>query len=171
MRRVLRALALAATMLWPATARTAAFENTYMTFDLPDGWTCQLEETEHICNDTAVSGPAPSIIIMAAKFKGEDDRLDRYEDHLSTPRPVMDRNGLPTGRSSRVIEVRTQDISGQSWVRARHFESELPEFYTDYLATVGERVAILVTFSAHRSVFQNALERFWPSMATIRPKR
>ena len=92
-----------------------------------------------------------------------------YEDHLSTPRPLTDRDGNPIGRSSRVEFVKSREIGGRTWIHSRHFESEVPGFYTDYFATGDQHIAILVTFSAHRSVFDKTFARFFPSMATIRP--
>ncbi len=80
----------------------------------------------------------------------------------------MDSKGTPTGRSSTVEFVKRETIGDKVWVHGRQFESEVPNYYTDYFATVSDQIAILVTFSAYRDNFQTAFERFYPSMATIR---
>jgi hypothetical protein len=149
-------------------ARAETFRNSYISFELPSGWTCALEETEWVCSDEAEGKQRSAIIILTAKERGDADRFDLYEDHLSISRPLMDTTGLPTGRSSTVEFVKRETIAGRMWVHGRQFESEVPNFYTDYFATVDDRVAILVTFSAHRQFFQRTFDRFYPSIASIR---
>ncbi|SCB28442.1 hypothetical protein GA0061099_1004156 [Bradyrhizobium yuanmingense] len=149
-------------------AHSETFRNAYISFELPSGWTCALEETEWVCSDVTESKQRTAIIILTAKERGDTDRFDLYEDHLSTSRPLMDSNGLPTGRSSSVEFVKRETIGDRVWIHGRQFESEVPSFYTDYFATVDGRIAILVTFSAHRQFFQRAFDRFFPSMVTIR---
>lgn len=149
-------------------AHSETFRNSYISFELPSGWSCALEETEWVCSDETEGKQRTAIIILTAKERGDIDRFDLYEDHLSTSRPLMDSKGLPTGRSSTVEFVRRETIGGRLWIHGRQFESEVANFYTDYFATVDDRIAILVTFSAHRQFFQRAFDRFYPTMATIR---
>ncbi|NPU13075.1 hypothetical protein HL666_20095 [Bradyrhizobium sp. 83002] len=149
-------------------AHSETFRNSYISFELPSGWTCALEETEWVCSDETEVKQRTAIIILTAKERGDIDRFDLYEDHLSTSRPLMDSNGLPTGRSSTVEFVKRETIGDRIWVRSRQFESEVPNFFTEYFATVDGRIAILVTFSAHRQYFSRAFDRVYPSIATIR---
>lgn len=76
---------------------------------------------------------------------------------------------LPLAPST-VEFVKRETIGERTWVHGRQFESEVPNYYTDYFATVDDEIAILVTFSAYRQSFQTAFERFCPSIATIRPE-
>ena len=82
----------------------------------------------------------------------------------------MDAKGMPTGRSSTLEFVKRETIGEEVWVHGRQFEAEVPNYYTDYFATVGDGIAILVTFSAYRGNFLTAFDRFYPSMASIRPE-
>ena len=77
---------------------------------------------------------------------------------------------MPTGRSSTLELVNRETIDGKVWVHGRQFEFMVPNYYADYFATVSEHIAVLVTFSAYRENFQIAFERFYRSMATIRPE-
>jgi len=147
------------------------FRSSYLSFELPPAWKCNLEGLEWVCEDTSEGSQKTAIIILTAKERGSEDRLDLYEDHLSAAKPLMDSRGLPTGRSSTVQFVRRETIGDKMWVHSRQFESEVPNYYTDYFATVGDDIAILVTFSAYRLSFQTAFERFYPSIATIRPEK
>jgi hypothetical protein len=146
------------------------FRSSYLSFELPPAWKCNLEGMEWVCEDASEGPQKTAIIILTAKERGNEDRLDLYEDHLSAAKPLMDSTGLPTGRSSTVQFVRRETIGDKTWVHSRQFESEVPNYYTDYFATVSDDIAILVTFSAYRLSFQVAFERFYPSMATIRPE-
>lgn len=146
------------------------FRNSYLSFELPSAWKCNLEGTEWVCEDTSEGDQKTAIIILTAKERGSEDRLDLYEDHLSATKPLMDSKGAPTGRSSTVEFVKRETIGDRTWVHGRQFESKVPNYYTDYFATVDDEIAILVTFSAYRQSFQTAFERFYPSMATIRPE-
>jgi hypothetical protein len=146
------------------------FRNSYLSFELPSAWKCNLEGTEWVCEDTSEGDQKTAIIILTAKERGSEDRLDLYEDHLSATKPLMDSKGAPTGRSSTVEFVKRETIGDRTWVHGRQFESEVPNYYTDYFATVDDKISILVTFSAYRQSFQTAFERFYPSMATIRPE-
>jgi hypothetical protein len=152
----------------PVSAET--FRSSYLSFELPSAWKCNLEGTEWVCEDTSEGAEKTAIIILTAKERGSEDRLDLYEDHLSVTKPLVGGKGVPTGRSSTVEFVRRETIGDRTWVHGRQFESEVPNYYTDYFATVGDQIALLVTFSAYRQSFQTAFERFYPSMATIRPE-
>jgi hypothetical protein len=74
-------------------------------------------------------------------FTGARDRLDLYEDHLSATRPLMDSKGMPTGRSSTLEFVKRETIGDKVWVHGRQFESEVPNYYTDYFAAVSDQIA------------------------------
>jgi hypothetical protein len=66
------------------------FQNSYISFELPPGWGCELAQTEWVCTDRAESPQSSAIIILTAKERGTIDRLDLYEDELSRPRPLRD---------------------------------------------------------------------------------
>jgi hypothetical protein len=49
--------------------------------------------------------------------------------------------------------VKDLDISGKPWVDSLHLASEIPDFYTRYLATVESDLGILVTFSVRKDKY------------------
>ncbi|HXP70765.1 MAG TPA: hypothetical protein VOA88_15895 [Candidatus Dormibacteraeota bacterium] len=124
------------------------FQSQFLRFQLPDGWHCHLEDDVFVCYPPLPKGhKAPTIIILAAKIAGDDDTLPGYMAYLRKNRSV-------TGASSLVEGPKIADDIGKvKWVEATHFESEIPEFYTTYLATTWNGLSILVTFSGHKSVF------------------
>lgn len=139
--------------------RTAAFE-----FELPAGWVCQREETEHVCKKGAP--PHAAIVIMTMKERGPTDTLAKYRQHLSAPQAASD----PSGRTwtSEVLEVGEQRLGGHDWVIGRHLGSEIRNYHTDYYAALTSHKAILLTFSAHTSAREQAAKEFARMLQTLK---
>ena len=58
-------------------------------------------------------------------------------------------------------------LGGQNWVQSQHLGSEIQDYYTLYLATVKDRLAILISFSADKAhyakynpIFDKAIRTF-----------
>ena len=69
-----------------AGAKADVFHNSYLSFELPPGWKCNLEVTEWVCEDRE-GDQKTAIIVVAAKEQGSEDRLDAFEDLLSATNP------------------------------------------------------------------------------------
>ncbi|MEN4918422.1 hypothetical protein ABE485_07100 [Achromobacter spanius] len=132
----------------PACAVAETFENAYISFDLPDGWECQQEGTEFVCHAPSPSGKdRPAIMIMTAKEPGPEDTLAAYMEHLSK---------VPPGTNSSLFKTPTQvNVDGTLWIDATWFSSEVLNYYTRYMATVKDNLAVLYTFSVHKSHYQD----------------
>ena len=93
---------------------------------------------------------------MAAKIRGPQDNLANYQAYLKKKKTYK----LPGGRSqaSEFKYAKLNPISGHQWVDALHLASEVPGFYTRYLATVKEDLGVAVTFS----VASNQYARYQP---------
>ncbi len=124
--------------------------NGYFEFALPAGWRCRHEGTETTCRPSG-DGPSDSLIILTAKYRNDDDNLDAYLAHLAEGRRWRDD---VSGRqiAARVDSNRIRDIGHYRWVDAVHFESEVPNYYTRYLATVTTHIGVVITFSTHQRV-------------------
>ena len=143
-------LACVATLLAATSASAKTFRNAYVSFELPNNrWGCILEQTEFVCRTTDTNIDArEAIIVLTAKEVGPNDALTSYEQHLKAPRSIPSRSGVAT--QSQVYKVEQRNIANHAWVDGLHFASEVPNYYTRYLATTKEKIAILVTFSAHK---------------------
>lgn len=135
----------------PAYSLAEVFRNAYVSFELPSRWKCVLEETEWVCRSQFAGKDKEAIIILTAKEVGPNDSLQEYNDFLKKPRTLMTRTGSQV--TSKVFHNKYLNIGGQNWVSGFHLGSEIPSYYTRYLATVKDRIAILVTFSAHQTAF------------------
>lgn len=133
-------------------------------FELPHGWRCVSEGTEQLCRFG--EPPNPAIVIVTAKYRGVHDTLEVYEAHLQKPLSNQTLSGKPT--ASRMIHVLRRRINGREWVEGLHFESEVPNFYTYYLAGVTSHVGVLVTFSVHKAHRERLKGEFDIMMQTLR---
>lgn len=136
------------------------FSSQFSEFELPNGWECALEGSEWVCQSENKDRKKEAIIILAAKYRGEQDSLDQYQAYLKAPKAFT----LPGGKTqiSEAKSVSLREINGQKWVDALHLASEVPGFYTRYLATVKDSLGIAVTFSVakdHYDAYQDIFEK------------
>ncbi len=144
----LRFLLLAAVAVLSFNTHAKRFRNAYVSFELPPNWNCKLEGSEWVCENDFSQKTKEAIIILTAKEVGPSDTLPAYLAHLQTPRAIQGRGGQNS--KSQVIHVKERIIGGQMWVDGMHLGSEVGPYFTRYLATIKERISILVTFSAHK---------------------
>lgn len=148
------------------TAQARIFRNAYVSFELPPNWNCKLEGSEWVCENDFAGRTKEAIIILTAKEVGPNDRLDAYLAHLQTPRITTGRNGAQL--KSQVINVKERMISNQIWIDALHLGSEVGPYFTRYLATIKEKIAIVVTFSAHKEHFTKYSGDFIRAIESLR---
>lgn len=141
------------------------FHNAYVSFELPDRWNCRVEETEWVCA-SQFADPREAIIVLTAKEVGPQDSLAAYEAHLKTPRTITTRKGAPL--KSSVISVKSRRINDFDWMDGFHENSEVPHYYTRYLATTKDKIAVLVTFSAHKRYYTKYSGDFFRSIQSLR---
>ncbi len=125
----------------PERFMTPVFE-----MDLAEGWICFEDGREWICRPDPA--PKDTIAIIAMKNRDDSDSMDIYEEHLRKQRVFTAPDG--TEVTSQVKHVRSSRIGAYDWIDALHFESELPNYHTRYLATVTSHIGVLVTFSTHK---------------------
>ncbi len=159
------------------------FRNSYVSFELPNKWDCYLENTAWICR-YAISKKClganskskicqdqrkktrEAIIILAAKEKGPKDSFKEYYNHLKTPRPIVTKQGKRS--KSKIIHVKPISIEKHRWVDGMHLGSEIPHYYTRYLATLKGNIAVLVTFSAHKLYYTKYSSEFFRAIKSLR---
>jgi hypothetical protein len=167
-------LAAVATIAWVVPSHSALFRNSYISFELPPNWTCAPDGTEWVCkNKSTKTGKElqEAIIILTAKEAGPSDTLEYYKSQLSQPKPSQDNKGKVT--LSKVMSVNAKMIRNHQWVDGLHYGREIFTYYTRYLGTVKDRIAIMVTFSAYKDSFTKYSADFLKaveSLEVIAPK-
>lgn len=148
------------------TAHAKRFRNAYVSFELPPNWNCKLEGSEWVCENDFSTKTKEAIIILTAKEVGPTDTLPAYLAHLQTPRTLPGRGGTPT--KSKIIHVKERMIANQMWIDGLHEGSEVGPYFTRYLATIKDRIAILVTFSAHKQHYTKYSGDFIKAVESLR---
>ncbi len=144
------------------------FRNSYVSFELPNRWACVLEQTEYVCRaQTPGQESKEAVIILTAKEAGPADNLAAYEAHLKTPKQVPSLSGVPT-MSQVVSPPKITNIANQPWVDGLQLGSEIPNYYTRYMATLKDRIGILVTFSAHKKYYSKYADDFFKAILSLK---
>lgn len=168
---------------FPAVSEAKVFRNSYVSFELPDKWDCYLENTAWVCR-YAISkkclgegSSAPecveqrkktkeAIIILAAKEVGPKDSFEIYYDYLKKTRPIVVSGSKKS--ESQIIHVKPISIEKHKWIDGMHLGSEIPHYYTRYLATIKGNISVLVTFSAHKLYYTKYSNEFFRAIKSLR---
>ncbi len=163
---IYKRLALIPLLLMGLNATAERFSNSYVSFELPQNWTCKREHTETVCTSRFSKKAKEAIIILTAKEAGPSDTFAIYLNHLKTPKTIAAKDGkiIP----SKVLHVRERNISNHKWIDGMHQGSEVTSYYTRYLATIKDRIAILVTFSAHKAHYTKYSKDFIRAVESLR---
>lgn len=137
----------------PQLAHAKLFSNQFIEFQLPEKWECKLDGSEWVCQSTDDQRKRDAIIVLAAKIKKEGmDELPIYKAHLEKKQVYQAPNQQRVTSEPRY--VKDLSISSKTWIDSLHLQSEIPDFYTRYLATVEADLGILVTFSVRKDKYQ-----------------
>lgn len=133
-----------------ASAKT--FKSQFIRLELPPNWDCKQEERDWVCQpDNLAERNEVILIIVVKEVDPNDDNFDKYENILSTSKDMRDLLG--NSYKSDVKFTKRSTIQGQVWVDSLHFGSEIPGFYTRYIASIDQKVAGLVTYSVAETVY------------------
>jgi len=154
------------------TAIAKNFTNQYSEFELPAGWACALEGSEWVCQSSDKDRKKEAIIILAAKIRGSQDSLDQYMGYLKETKTYT----LPGGKTqvSEAKYYKKITVNGHDWIDALHLASEVPGFYTRYLATVKEDLGVAVTLSVSKdlySIYKPVFDKIVESLRVFRQKQ
>jgi hypothetical protein len=152
--------------LFSEIAHASKFANQFTEFELPPQWQCNLEGAEWVCQNTNESKKKDAIIVLAAKLKGDQDSLDQYLTYLKAAKTFTSIQGKSVKSDPKY--AKTVNINGQPWIDALHMESEIPGFYTRYLATIKQDIGILVTYSINKAKYQQYLDDFDNMIKTLK---
>lgn len=148
-------------------AQAKIFRNTYISFEIRDDWDCAAHSPGWICRSKKPQEAREAAIILTAKEVGPTDRWDLYMSHMSSSQTVKMKNG--TVLTSRVIyPAQRNQYNNQPWLDALHQDNELKHYYTRYLATIKEQIAVLVTFNAHNRLYSKYSADFAKTVQSLR---
>jgi len=152
------------TQIHPAFA--AKFANQFVEFELPPQWQCNLEGAEWVCQSMSEDKKRDAIIVLAAKLKGDQDSLDQYLNYLKSSKNYTSVQGKTITSESKY--AKTVDIDNHAWVDSLHSDSEIPGFFTRYLATIKQDIGVLVTYSINKTKYQQYIQDFETLVKTLK---
>ena len=146
------------------------FSNHLVEFDLPIGWECEQRQEDWFCQHGQIKLQREAIIVVHSKKREGQDTLENYKKHLQRGRSYrIDIKGQEDkSYISKSKFVRTKIINQHNWIDALHLGSEVPGFYTRYMATVKGESAIAVTFTVAKDKYQNYMGLFQNSLSSLR---
>lgn len=139
----------------------------YVSFDHPEGWRCELSQGVWICQSTLEGERRESVVLSIATMATEWDTVDNYLEYLKKPRTITDDQGKPL--ESKVTYARKRDINGVTWIDSLQVNSELPGFWSRYVATVHNKLAILITYVVSQDQYQRLAPQFERMVGSLRP--
>lgn len=139
----------------------------YVSFEHPEGWRCELSQGVWICQSTVDKDRKESVVLSIATLAGEWDTLDNYEQYLKQPRTIQDERGKPI--PSKITYTRRRNINGTTWVDSLQSNSELPGFWARYLATVHNKLAILITYIVSEDRYSQMAPQFERMVSSLKP--
>jgi hypothetical protein len=149
-----------------ASAEAKLFQNSYVSFEVPDNWTCVQEGVAWTCTPTGFNESKEAVIVLAAKVAGPEDSLPSFLAYLKQPKKIATKVGTPM--PSQLMYANERMLAGTRWIQAQHIGSEIQEYITLYLATVKDHLAILVSFSAEQNHYKKYNPIFDHSMKTLK---
>ncbi len=120
------------------------FTSQYAEFEIPNNWDCLLQEADWVCSEPSKEYEA--LIVLTSKIRDESDDTSYYQAYLKKPKPGLS--------ESNVRSVKTTLIQNHPWVEALHLDSEIKGYYTRYLVTTKEDLAIGLTFTMRKDLFE-----------------
>lgn len=129
------------------------FSHQLLEFELPPGWDCQLDIADWACRSQNKNQQQEAVIIISTKVRDIDDSLEQYRNYLKTTRSY--RLGKEKSYSSQPKYVQNRRIRNHLWIEALQLSSEVPGFYTRYMATVKGETGIAVTFTVARNKYHH----------------
>lgn len=159
-------LSLISILILSSLAHAKTFQNSYVSFEVPDNWSCLQEGVAWTCTPTTPAESREAVIVLAAKVAGPEDNLVNFATYLKEPKKIKTHVGTPM--PSQVMYAQQRALGGHTWVQAQHLGSEIQEFYTLYLATVKDQLAILVSFSAEKTRYSKYNPVFDRAIKTLK---
>ena len=158
-------------LFWALPAQGKLFQNTYVSFEIPDTWECKSFSAEWICHSQHQKGRVEAFITTAAKIAGPVDSLEDYENHLRQPKTWSNiRKERIT--SKKLAEAKQVFINKHPWVDSTHENSEVKSYISRYAGTVcckdsSQKLGILVVLSAHQKHYSKYSQIFLKAINSL----
>jgi len=128
---------------------TDVLSNRFIDMPLLDGWKCELQKDEWICQSLDFAKRDEAKIVIHARVKERDPKsstLDFFLNKYGTPIRLAEKSGSIQA-SSRVLYAKKTTYQGREWADVLQFQSEFPGYFTRYLAAPEADIQVLIKFN------------------------
>ena len=165
-RKVLFTSFLFLTFLWAYSAQAVIQCTSYVCFDRPKTWTCRAEGVHLICHNKIKKLAKEAVIIAVAKETGRQDSVSQYISYLKNKKEFKTKKGKAI--NSKVFHSKQRTLNRHLWADGFHLDSEIPNYYTRYLGSTKQGLAVLVTYTAHKKKWSKYSKDFNKSIQSLR---
>ncbi len=144
-----------------------ALQTQYISFEHPEKWGCENAQGTYICQSTQDPEKREALVMSVATIASDWDSLDNYLTFLKTPKTYKDDRGQEI--TSQISYVHRRKINGVEWIDSLQYNVELPGFWTRYLATVQNKLAILITYVVSDDYYKQMAPLFERMVLTLKP--
>ena len=148
------------------------FQNTYISFDIPETWECKAFGTDWVCHSKFQEKKVEALITSTAKIAGPNDTLDEYLAYLQQEKTWSNANKEQT-TSKKITSAKKVFINKFHWVDSIHKNSEVKSYISRYAGTVccknsSSQLGILVVLSAHQNHYTKYSGSFVKTINSLR---
>lgn len=143
-------------------------ETSYLTAKIPDHWDCHLANQQWVCRSQVKGYGSRVVASFVAKRASPEESIENFLTHFKSPKSIASKSGRSV--VSKVVSVNKVTVNNVGWVQAVHFQGEVPNYYTYYMATVHKGVAVAIQFSSHKDVFKTMKPYFTRVVFSLRLK-
>ena len=154
------------TFVWAHSAQAVLQCTSYICFDRPATWTCRAEGVHLICHNKIKKLAKEAVFIAVAKETGRQDSISQYLIYLRDKKEFKTKKGKAI--TSRVFHSKQRNINRHLWADGFHLSSEIPNYYTRYLGSTKQGLAVLVTYTAHKKKWSKYAKDFNKSIQSLR---
>lgn len=153
------------------SANAKLFQNTYVSFEIPEEWECKSFGTDWVCHSQLKGKNVEALITSTAKIAGPNDTLDEYKAYLERPKSW-------SLKKEQIVSEKWRDpkkafINKFPWVDSIHKNSEIKSYISRYVVTVccqntSSKLGILVVLSAHQDHYTKYSADFIKTVNSLR---
>lgn len=153
-------------------AQAKLFQNTYISFEIPEEWECKSFGTDWVCHSKLKGKNVEALITSTAKIAGPNDTLDAYKSYLERPKSWFNLK-----KEQIVSEAwkapKKAFINKFPWIDSIHKNSEIKSYISRYVVTVccqntSSKLGILVVLSAHQNHYTKYSADFIKTVNSLR---
>ena len=153
-------------------AQAKLFQNTYVSFEIPEEWECKSFGTDWVCHSKLKGKNVEALITSTAKIAGPNDTLDEYKLYLERPKSWYNM------KKEQIVSEKWTDpkkafINKFPWIDGIHKNSEIKSYISRYVVTVccqntSSKLGILVVLSAHQDHYTKYSADFVKTVNSLR---